>query len=44
MIAASEGIKSAAEQERLMKALMQHMRDVRGLSADTNYIDDDEIK
>jgi hypothetical protein len=44
MIAASEGIKSAAEQKRLMKALMQHMWDFQCLRADPDYSDDDEIQ
>jgi hypothetical protein len=37
MIAASEGIKSAAEQKRLMEALMW---DVLGLGADADDSDD----
>jgi hypothetical protein len=40
MIAASEGIKSAAEQKRLMEALMRHMWDVLGLGADADDSDD----
>jgi Plant transposon protein len=34
MIAASEGIKSAAEQKRLLEVLMRHMWDILGLGAD----------
>jgi hypothetical protein len=39
MISASEGIKSSAEQKRLMKALMRHMWVVRGLSEDADERD-----
>jgi Plant transposon protein len=40
IIAASEGIKSTAEQKRLMEALMRHMRVVLGLGADADDSDD----
>jgi hypothetical protein len=39
MISASEGIKSSAEQKRLMEALKRHMWDVRGLSEDADEWD-----
>jgi Plant transposon protein len=42
MISASEGIKSAAEQKRLMQALMQHMWDIRVLSAGVDVSNDDK--
>jgi hypothetical protein len=40
MIAASEGIKPAAEQKRMMEALMRHMWDVLGLDPDADDSDD----
>jgi hypothetical protein len=39
MISASEGIKSSAEQKRLMEALKRHMWDVRGLIEDADERD-----